>query len=338
MPTVEPFDWTEAGHALVKAGESVNWDLNDLSAFAKRVQSIEYGLSAETEFAAILAWLGNCDLVHRLDQDFYSSHRGRKAGIPDLLAIFCRDGLRVPSLIEVKTCKANQLVLRTSDLDARLAYAQELNLPLFIAWKPRQLGFWILVDPVHVKPVRNKSILSFGDAYKNNWLSAVAGDFVITLLPNAGLFIESTLIRKTEVREDGFEGIYQVEDVGFRDLKGQPIRNIPGSILALLFSTMREQDEVAEDTITKSFVTVGGAIHAQQVLRSVIAMKSFDNSPIKWRHVAKDLASFLSRDTLSTDIRYYSAKLMLVNLVGFAKLVRCVHMEVLSWTARRFVA
>ena len=59
-PALAPFDWTEAGHAVVKAGEAVDWDFRDPASFIKRVQSIEYGLSAETEFASILSWLGRC--------------------------------------------------------------------------------------------------------------------------------------------------------------------------------------------------------------------------------------------------------------------------------------
>jgi hypothetical protein len=61
-PALSPFDWTEAGHVVVRAGEAVNWDLSDPAGFVKRVQSIEYGLSTETEFAAILSWLGRCSL------------------------------------------------------------------------------------------------------------------------------------------------------------------------------------------------------------------------------------------------------------------------------------
>src|SRR5687768_11327160 len=123
------FDWTDAGHVVVQAGKSVDWEFADPTAFIKRVQSIEYGLSAETEFAAILSWLSRCSLVHRLDQDYFSSQSDRAWQIPDLFVVFEHQGARVPVLIEVKTRKRERLAVRTSDLESMQRYAELLSLP-----------------------------------------------------------------------------------------------------------------------------------------------------------------------------------------------------------------
>ncbi|MEW5423918.1 hypothetical protein [Amorphus sp. 3PC139-8] len=66
--TAQPFRTTDAAHAIVKAAERLDWDIDDVDRFARQVQHVEYGLSAENEFAAVLRWLGWCSFVHRLSE------------------------------------------------------------------------------------------------------------------------------------------------------------------------------------------------------------------------------------------------------------------------------
>jgi Holliday junction resolvase len=300
---LSPFDWTEAGHVVVRAGEAVNWELSDPASFIKRVQSIEYGLSAETEFAAILSWLGHCSLVHRLDQDYFSSHSNEKWCIPDLFAIFEHDGIRAPVLIEVKTTrKLERLALRTSDLEAMQRYASALSLPLLIAWKPRRLGFWLLVDPIHFEKKDTKSILCLEASLKNNLLSSVAGDFLVVPKPNAEIFFEAKIIKKTKITKTGFECLMQITKAECRDSIGEPVKNLPMAIVAIMFSCTEIIDKVTENEIRRSFVTCDKWIHAQQILRTAVAFRQKGVKPIKWRHVAKDLDAYLSRDTLHDEI------------------------------------
>ena len=298
-----PFDWTEAGHVVVRAGEAVNWDLSDPAAFVKRVQSIEYGLSAEIEFAAILSWLGRCSLVHRLDQDYFASHSKEKWCIPDLFAIFEHGGVRAPVLIEVKTRNRERLAFRTSDLESMQRYASALSLPLLVAWKPRRLGFWLLVDPIHAQKKDGKSILSLEESMKNNLLGAVAGDFLVVPKPNAGIFFEAKIIEKSRKTKTGFEGIAQLTNVEFRDAIGNQVKGLPGAIVALMFSCMKIADEVENNEIRRSFVTHDNPVFAQQVLRTAVAFRQKVVKPIRWRHVAKELDAYLSRDTLHDEIQ-----------------------------------
>jgi Holliday junction resolvase len=297
-----PFDWTEAGHVVVRAGEAVNWDLADPAAFVKRVQSIEYGLSAEIEFAAILSWLGRCSLVHRLDQDYFASHSKEKWCIPDLFAIFEHGGVRAPVLIEVKTRNRERLAFRTSDLESMQRYASALSLPMLVAWKPRRLGFWLLVDPIHAEKKDGKSVLSLEASMKNNLLSAVAGDFLVVPKPDAGIFFKAKIIKKTRETKTGFEGIAQLTNVEFRDAIGKPVKGLPAAIVALMFSCMKIADEVENNEVRRSFVTDDKMIYAQQVLRTAVAFRQKGVKPIRWRHVAKDLDAYLSRDTLHDEI------------------------------------
>lgn len=300
--TLQPFDWTDAGHVLVKASESVDWKMEDVEAFAKRVQSIEYGLSAETEFAAILSWLGRCVLVHKLDQDGYSSQRDRSLRVPDLLTLVEHRGHRVPILIEVKTTEKERLVLKTEYLECQKRYARELQLPLLIAWKPRRLGFWLLVDPILAKVRGDKSILSLNDAATNNLLGPVAGDFVVIPQSNAGIVFEAKIVKKTRIAGDEFEGIAQISHVGFQNAMGEQAVNIPRGIMAMMFSSMEETNDVTDKIVRKSFLTTGRMLHAQQILRTAVAFRAKADQPIKWRHVGKDLESYLSRDELDDAI------------------------------------
>lgn len=303
LPVLASFDWTMAGHTIVKAGEAVDWNFNDPDSFIKRVQSIEYGLSAETEFAAIVSWLGQCSLVHKLEQDYFTSLPGSEWSIPDLFCVFEHAGEQCPVLVEVKTRKQQRLVMRTSELDSMRRYSDLHSLPILIAWKPRRLGFWLLVDPVHFVKKEGKSILELEPAMKNNLLSTVAGDFLVVPKCGAGLFIEAIIIKKTPTSDSSFEVLAQIQKAEFRDASGQITNNISGAITSLLFSSMEVVDTFTDQSICQSFVTRGEPVHAQQVLRASVAYSQLSNKPIKWRHVAKDLNSYLSREKLHDEIQ-----------------------------------
>ncbi|MEN6333501.1 MAG: hypothetical protein ABFE01_04520 [Phycisphaerales bacterium] len=297
-----PWNWTDAGHLVARAAEAVNWDVSDVDGFAKRVQSIDYGLSAETEFSAILAWLGRCSLVHRLDQECFSSHRSDNWKIPDLVSIFDHAGVRLTALIEVKTTARERLRFATSYLSSMQRYASAMRTPLLIAWKPRRLGFWLLVDPAHAASDGEKLTLSIETAMKNNLFSAVAGDFLVELEPNAGLFIDANVIETTRRTKTGSEVRAQVTNAEFRDANGNSARNVPGALVALILSRMKMVDHVAEDRLTKSFVTTDEPVFAQQVLRTAVALRHGAAGPIRWRHVARDMESYLSYEDLNDAI------------------------------------
>jgi hypothetical protein len=70
-----------------------------------------------------------------------------------------------------------------------------------------------------------------------------------------------------------------------------------------MFSRMEIVDNVTDDTISKAFVTQGEMVHAQEVLRTSVAFRNRGAKPIKWRHVAKDLNSYLSRESLHDAIQ-----------------------------------
>jgi hypothetical protein len=84
----KPFTVTEAAHAVVRAAEQLGWDVSDPDKFLRKVQHVEYGLSAEMEFATILRWLGWCTFVHRLNDDLLQDPARSRWSVPDLFAAF----------------------------------------------------------------------------------------------------------------------------------------------------------------------------------------------------------------------------------------------------------
>lgn len=300
--SIGPFDWSSAGHAIVKAGEAIGWNLGDVEKFVKRVQLIEYGLSSEVEFAAILSWLGRCSLAHRLDQDCFSSSPKCHWCVPDLLAVIDHCGVEQPVLIEVKTRNGLRLRVSTKELRSMRRYAVLSSLPLLYAWKPRPLGFWLLVDHTCFEQQGDKSVLTLNAAMQDNLFSTVAGDFMIVPKAGAGLFLEATMVGELRRTEQTTEGVIHLTNAEFRDASGKRAE-LPGPLLPFLCSCSEEVDTLDGDRHTKAFVVQDRPVYAQQVLRAAVAIgTSGKKSPIQWRHVANDLSSYLSRESLNNAV------------------------------------
>jgi Holliday junction resolvase len=179
--TAKPFVATDAAHAVVRAAEQVGWDISDIQKFLRQVQHVEYGLSSEMEFAAILRWLGWCSFVHRLSEDMLEDPARSLWAVPDLFVVFSADNQICTALIEVKTSDGTLLKFKKSYLQRLQAYAELMKQPLLIAWRPRPLGFWILFDPRIAQRTDNESLeVDFGLALKNDLMSMLAGDYYIT--------------------------------------------------------------------------------------------------------------------------------------------------------------
>ncbi len=161
----------------------------------------------------------------------------------------------------------------------------------------------MLVDPIYFVEKNGKSILEFGPAIKNDLMGTVAGDFWITPSPGAGLFFDMKIVEKCNVTEQGFEAVIQIEKAEYRDGKGGVTTNLPFEIFTLLFTRMDEHSEVDEWKVYQSFVARGEAVHAQEILRTAVAFRSEVEKPIRWRHVAKDLDSYLTVKSLHEAVK-----------------------------------
>jgi Holliday junction resolvase len=298
-----PFDTVEAAHAMVSAAAEMNWKLDDVAAFAKRVQLVEYGLDAEDEFAALLAWLGRCPLVHRLDQHYYSSGNARRWRIPDLFALFHHRSEEFSALIEVKTSNKLRLTFDADYMANLYHYAELHKRPLLVAWKVRRLGMWILVDPCHFKALNGKRVLGLEDAIKNNLMSRLAGDFAVKLQERVCVCLESVEVGERRPTNDGYRPELQVESVQFFDGEGQRVAHLPKSITTALLVTAHEVDEIDGKRVRTRFGTNGGMAFSQLMLRATISQTIDGTQKPHWKHVAKQFDRYLSRRELHDDLK-----------------------------------
>jgi Holliday junction resolvase len=238
--TAAPFAATDAAHAVVKAAERLGWDLSDPGKFLGQVQHVEYGLSSEMEFAAILRWLGWCSFVHRLSEDVLEDRARSVWAVPDLFAIFSVGGQTCSALIEVKTGVDTVLKFKKSYLQRLETYAALLNQPLLIAWRPRSIGFWMLFDPAIAKPIDDENVaVSFGLAIKNDLMSLLAGDYYIAPTEGAGLRLEYERIGEKQPTADGYEAIFRVSDAYLHDAAGVRTEAVPAQLCGRYYRPSR---------------------------------------------------------------------------------------------------
>lgn len=308
----KPFDTTSAAHAVVQAAEALDWDLSDPEAFLRRAQHVEYGLSSEIEFAAILRWLGVCKFVHRLNEDRLADPSFPDLEVPDLLAVFEHAGARLNALIEVKTSDTNELRFTLPYLAKLRAYATQIGQPLLIAWRPRNIGFWMLFDPRIAAPTNEGVVITLDLALKNDLMGLLAGDFTVVPMEGAGLRFVAKRISEKEPTESGYQAIFEITEAYFHDATGGKTEKIPHGISSLLLASMQHDEQVEDDAITQSFTTNGGMTKAQLVLRAAVAFPLKDDERIHWRAVSNKLDSILkskellaeAQDGFGTFVRY----------------------------------
>ncbi len=108
-----PFNDVNMAHQIIEVMKATGNSTEDKTAFINRLRHVEYGLNAETECSALLAWLGNCTLVHKISTD---GHIPQDMKLPDLFAVFKKNGQILKTNIEVKSTE-----------DLRLRWTEEYH-------------------------------------------------------------------------------------------------------------------------------------------------------------------------------------------------------------------
>lgn len=293
-----PFNLASAAHTVARTAEALNWDFSDLSAFMRRAQQVEYGLSAEIEFAAILRWLGVCKFIHRLNEDRLSDPTFTELEVPDLFGIFEHNGSRITALIEVKTSEGLELGFTQQYLNRLEAYGKQVGQPLLIAWRPRDIGFWVLFDPRIAVTNGERLVVPLSEALKNDLMGILAGDFSLVAAPGAGLHIVAKRIGEKQPTEMGYEAMYEITEACFFDATGMKWTKLSNAISSLLLSMMEHDEQINDDGIVKSFVVAGGMTKAQLVLRVAVGFTLKNEERIHWKGASKRLDLVLK----STDL------------------------------------
>jgi Holliday junction resolvase len=164
----------------------------------RRFEALERGLPAEDEFAVLVNWLGNCRLIHKLDQQQFPQSSGDLYQVPDFLAVFENKNRIIPTLIEVKKTKKTAFKWSKKYYSKLKAYADLLNLPLLIAWKFRpdkgQWAIWTLFDAQVFDSPDSSYKVTLKRASGENLLGQLAGDFLIDVKAGVGLHLQIDLI------------------------------------------------------------------------------------------------------------------------------------------------
>ena len=136
-----PSNYVDLAHRYIEVIAELGNNIKDKEALIDRIRHVEYGLSAEVECAAILAWLGNCSLVHKMSAKGYIP---QDLIVPDLFAVFEKNGQVLKTFIEVKSTKRLKLPWNDAYHMKLKNYCNIMGYPLLLSWKVRPIGQWIL--------------------------------------------------------------------------------------------------------------------------------------------------------------------------------------------------
>jgi hypothetical protein len=179
-----------------------------------------------------------------------------------------------------------------------------LKQPLLVAWRPRAIGFWILIDPSIARAVDDESlVVDLNAAIKNDLLSILAGDYYIVPKQGAGMRFEIERVGDKQPTADGYEAVFRFSDAYIHDAAGTRINQVPNSVIWAIFSVLDDRQEVLEDQVTHSFVASGGMTRAQLVLRTAIGFWLKEGERINWKSVGSDLDAALGCDVLLHDVQ-----------------------------------
>jgi Holliday junction resolvase len=300
-----PFKLNQKAHEILQAIEACDYKLDDLGLFIKQVQQFDYGLTAEVEFATLLAWLDQCEMVHRLDQKVWSSERDSKWNVPDLFAVFRRGTDRFSAMIEVKTTNDMERDFKPDYIEHLRRYSAVHSQPLLIAWRPRSVGIWFLVSADCLKPGGDMLKLDLETAWKNNLMGCLGGDFSVHRYEGCGLFVVMHRDSEKQPTANGYSARYTIEKAEWRDANGNSYEQLPQPISSILLTKAVSCEFVEDPYCTQAFVCDGSFIHAQEILRTVARFWLDDDELVRWNHVYGNFDAILSREQLHADLQRY---------------------------------
>jgi len=304
-----PFDDVEMSHIVLDALRESGHDSRDPEKFLKRLRHVDYGLTAQIECAATLAWLGNSVLVHELGQDGYNSPQLGDILVPDLFAVFCRNNKHLRVLIEVKSTDELCIPWTKEYRDKLAKYSDIFEAPVLLAWRPRQFGEWILVDGLSEEIVTDNKI-HFENAFMNNLMGVIAGDFRVDPKPGIGINFIGQIIGEKEPTEKGYMVNIKITEAFWGKTDGEKFKKLNGSSTALILTTASEHyyreetGQVLWGYLTPEFPQGGcHSVTAQNLLRILVSWAKKDNERIAWRHVLGDLQRIKSKSQMEDELR-----------------------------------
>lgn len=264
---------------------------DDPATLLTELTSLHENLEPEHEFAHILSWLGNCQLIHKLGQEQLPISSTDEYRVPDLLAIFNYRNAPLPALIEVKTTHpppdSLEMGRLTTIRPAHFRYAETLGLPLLIAWKERTL--WTLVDARNATLAQTNYHIDFKTALQENLLGILAGDFSYRLAPGTALNMPIKKLTTPDPETGSFDG--EFHDIHFTNPTGERIPEIRhlGSLFMFWENDVEQVDE-GQDIIQRFVIPdIDRHEFASRTLGSIVqTFAALGKKDVNWRTIMAD--------------------------------------------------
>lgn len=203
-----------------------------------KLEQLKRGLPLENEFISLALWMGNCSLIHKIEQNQMPKWARDHFQVVDLFAVFRHKGELVPVLIEVKSSQGPKIKFSENYYRKIKAYARLTKSPVLVAWKVANYGMWFLVDIERFQRKEKAYHLEFQEAMRENLLSILLGDFSIHFRPGIEFIIkfgkEKLLSKKVEKGKKVEEWHMRIKEASFLNYKGQRVRIVPSLLLYML--------------------------------------------------------------------------------------------------------
>lgn len=263
----------------------------DLAKIRYKLQQLNRGRPVESEFAALALWSGRCQYIHKLDRDTLPKYCTYE--IPDFLCFLDIDGRTIPVLIEVKASKNEFLKFSKKYYSALRDFADELHLPMLIAFKFTGWGrpFWALFELQKMATSRGTGKAHIFEVMRHDLLGVLFGNFHFQIRQGAALVIR---ISKNKVEKDDSGSIVSIvgtiEDVYWETPEGKHVEWV--SLLDVLFMLSEDDvrlEEYSDHIIQKFYKVHDDAAIAYWALPLAASRRKYlADEIIPWDKVIRD--------------------------------------------------
>ncbi len=278
----------------------------DAAAVAEQVRRLDIGLPTEDEFSVLCAWLGKCQLLHKLDQHQLPVVSKQQFQVPDLLAKFSTQTSNSPLLIEVKSKKDKLLSFKPEYMERLQNYADLVGMPLLIAWKFHNL--WMLFEARHMAKAKKNFNITLNTALRENILGTLAGDVAYKIGAGAGVhfrFRKDKLLG-TEKTKTGYteQWAMAIDDVGFTDSEGARCTDLDGEIQSLFTAwDLEEKEEHTDSHVHRHYIAGNeGMQFAHTALVHLLNWESSNDDRPHWR-------GLMRKEQVTANVANFSAAL-----------------------------
>lgn len=300
-----------AAHLILQAARALGVPLPSPESedkFLRQVRHVGFGLSDEDYFLSLVNWFGRCRAGHMLGQAPIGN-AATSVAVPDLLLHLGMGDSKITFLVEVKGTEDCELSLDVPYVRRLQAYADLVQLPILVAWRPRAFNRWMLFDPtigeIHDEIYR----YDLTAALKADLMGLLVGDRMVKFLPGVGLSVEMKVVGERVPSSDGFIQNFQISKARAHNTGGAPLPALPPGMLWLILASAIADSRVEDCTATWSLLTGEAGCFLQDGFRFRALMASYGDDAIHWRELgtkfAADSSGIALLNALSSSVGQY---------------------------------